>query len=67
MAALQASRTAKASAIPAACGGVSERIIKKTVFLTVEGSLQLAAGNLQFGSFYKVVCKLTFYAAVSMS
>jgi hypothetical protein len=37
---------AKASAFPAACGGVSERIIKKTAFLTVEDSLQLAAGNL---------------------
>jgi hypothetical protein len=33
-----------ASAFPAAIGGGSERIIKKTGFLTVEESLQLAAG-----------------------
>jgi len=38
----------------------SERIIIKTGFLTVEGSLQLAAGNLQFGAFYKVVCPSIF-------
>jgi hypothetical protein len=33
-----------ASAFPAACAGVCERIITKTAFLTVEESLQLAAG-----------------------
>jgi len=33
-----------ASAFPAACDGVGEGIIKKTAFLTVEDSLQLAAG-----------------------
>jgi hypothetical protein len=30
--------------IPTACGGVSERILKKTAFLKVEDALQLAAG-----------------------
>jgi hypothetical protein len=34
----------ESAAYPAACGGVSERILKKTAFLTVEDSLQLAAG-----------------------
>jgi hypothetical protein len=42
-----AAGTAKTSAFPAPCGGVSERILKKTAFFTVEDSLQLAAGNLQ--------------------